>query len=330
MGKKIVAWRTDDGEVCVADATCPHLGASLEPQFGGKVQNNELVCPFHGFRYGPDGLCVGTPSGPIQKPLSLHTYPVDEIHGVVMGYFHPEGTAPNWTIPELDQEGWTPFVHESQVIKTHPQETAENGVDVAHLALVHSYNDVTGGRTLHIDGQLLQNRFNMSRHVGPTKWLGFKIDVKAVVSIWGLGYSLIEPNIPEAGVSFRLLAMSTPIDGEKIEFVMAMQSDFIERPNVLIPGLSLIPKRLLRSLALRAFFDVYKNDISQDFDIWENKKYLVRPRLAHMDGAIMQYRNYCAQFYSESDSKTLLAVDNESRSGETESKLSVLTVNDVA
>ena len=325
MGKQVVAWRTEDGHARVADATCPHLGASLAPEWGGELKDNQLVCPFHGFRYGSDGACVGTPNGPLHKPLSLHTYPVDEIHGVILAYFDPERKAPEWHIPELDQSGWAPLVHESQVIKTHPQETTENGVDVAHLALVHSYHEVTGGRTLDIDGPLLQNRFNLSRYIGPTKWLGFRIDVQAVVSVWGLGYSMIEPNVPKAGADFRLLALCTPIDGEKIEFVMAMQSSYIQRPNALIPGLGLIPRRLLRWISLRAFFGVYKNDISQDFDIWENKKYLVTPRLGHMDGAIMQFRNYCTQFYPESDSSSPVVADAAPPNTDAESRFRTIT-----
>ena len=316
MGKKIVAWRTGDDEVCVADATCPHLGACLAPEWGGRLVDNELVCPFHGFRYGSDGVCVGSPSGPLKRKLELNRYPVEEIHGVILAYWHPEGKEPTWRIPVLDQEDWTPLIHETSVIKTHPQETSENGVDVAHLALVHNYQKVSGGRSLLVDGALLQNRFNLSRQLGPSPRIGFTIDVQAVVSIWGLGYSLIELKVPDAGSEFRLLALCTPIDGEKVEFVMAMQSKYIERPNAFLPGLSLVPRSWLRAIGLRVFFNVYTNDISQDFDIWENKEYLTHPGVNHTDGAIMQFRKYCRQFYTDSDAYASLMLNESAQNGE--------------
>ena len=35
LGEQIVVWCNEDGDVCVADATCPHLGSDLGPEAGG-------------------------------------------------------------------------------------------------------------------------------------------------------------------------------------------------------------------------------------------------------------------------------------------------------
>ncbi len=61
LGEEIVIWCNEDGDVCVADATCPHLGSDLGPEAGGRVRNGCLVCPFHGFEYDVTGQCVATP-----------------------------------------------------------------------------------------------------------------------------------------------------------------------------------------------------------------------------------------------------------------------------
>ena len=64
MGRQVVGWRNGAGQICVADAFCPHLGARLSPETGGQIENGNLVCPFHGFTYDVSGACVSTPNAP--------------------------------------------------------------------------------------------------------------------------------------------------------------------------------------------------------------------------------------------------------------------------
>ncbi len=298
LGQRIVYWRDEQGDVCLANAMCPHLGANLSPEFGGKLKKGLLVCPFHGFSYNTSGQCVHSPVGDLKTSVSLKTYPVYETGGVIFAFWHPDGLQPQWSIPDLDDGDWSRFLYSSQEIRTHPQETSENGVDISHLPYVHGYSNVESLGPLHIEGHHLRNRFRLMRHVGPTKHLCLKLDVHATVSMWGIGYSMIEPVMEDAGLYIRQLALSTPIDGEKLNFVMAIQMKDIERPNVLMPGLGLMPRRLLNALLLKIFFEVYQKDISQDFDIWENKKYLVHPRLDSSESSIIHFRRYCEQFYT--------------------------------
>ena len=39
---------------CVKDI-CPHRGASF---YGGELNNGQLVCPYHGARFSPQGTCT--------------------------------------------------------------------------------------------------------------------------------------------------------------------------------------------------------------------------------------------------------------------------------
>ena len=220
---------------------------------------------------------------------------------MIFAYWHPQQTEPDWCLPELDARDWSKFVYSAREIRTHPQETSENGVDVTHLPYVHGYSDVESLGALHIDGRLLQNKFKLTRQIGPTEKLSIQLKVRATVSMWGMGYSMIEPVMDSAGLYLRQLALCTPIDDEKVNFVMAIQMKDIEKPNALFPSLSLIPKRILNSILLRLFFKVYLTDISQDFKIWENKDYLAYPRLSATENAIIHYRRYCEQFYATSE-----------------------------
>ena len=59
FGTKLVAYRgKDDGEVHILDAYCPHMGGDL---CGGEVKGNSVICPFHLWSWGADGVCDDIP-----------------------------------------------------------------------------------------------------------------------------------------------------------------------------------------------------------------------------------------------------------------------------
>ena len=56
--KELALFRVKDKLYCLAD-NCPHRGAALSE---GHVENAEIVCPWHGWRYGlTDGECSTLP-----------------------------------------------------------------------------------------------------------------------------------------------------------------------------------------------------------------------------------------------------------------------------
>lgn len=81
LGKALVAFRTESGQVAVLDAYCSHMGASLA---GGCVKGETIQCPYHGWTYGTDGKCVDSP-GTAQIPQFAKqvAYPTLERHGMV-------------------------------------------------------------------------------------------------------------------------------------------------------------------------------------------------------------------------------------------------------
>ena len=100
LGGHQVAYRTEDGELHVLDAHCPHLGAHIG--HGGKVQGDCVVCPYHGWGYGPDGVNKFIPYD--DKPNvshSLKVWPVVEKHGCVFIWHDPNGGQPRWELPDL-------------------------------------------------------------------------------------------------------------------------------------------------------------------------------------------------------------------------------------
>ena len=94
MRRQVVGWRNHAGQICIADAFCPHLGARLSPETGGAIQNGNLVCPFHGFTYDVSGACVSTPNAPPTPACRLDLFPVQEVNGFIFAWFDTAAREP--------------------------------------------------------------------------------------------------------------------------------------------------------------------------------------------------------------------------------------------
>src|SRR5690349_13036871 len=55
VGKRVCAWR----DLCI------HRGTKLSL---GKIENNTIICPYHGWTYDQEGQCVRYPAHPEQTP----------------------------------------------------------------------------------------------------------------------------------------------------------------------------------------------------------------------------------------------------------------------
>jgi 3-ketosteroid 9alpha-monooxygenase subunit A len=100
FGGHQIAYRTEAGVLNVLDAHCPHLGAHLG--HGGKVKDECIVCPYHGWGYGPDGVNKFIPYE--DRPNvshSLRVWPVVELHECVFVWHDPAGGPPRWEMPDL-------------------------------------------------------------------------------------------------------------------------------------------------------------------------------------------------------------------------------------
>ena len=138
MGEEIVTWCDGDGRICVAEATCPHLGSNLGPAAGGRVRNGRLVCPFHGFEYDATGQCVATPFAPAPRSAKLTVFETREMLGLVFAWWEIGGRPPRWGLPEDPPCGadWSALEFRTIRFPGHPQETTENAVDMAHMRWV--------------------------------------------------------------------------------------------------------------------------------------------------------------------------------------------------
>lgn len=280
FGRELVAYRgAADGVVRVLDAYCPHLGAHLG--HGGCVEGDDIVCPFHGWRFDGEGRNVDVPySRRTNGKARIPVWPVAEANGAVYVWFSAAGGPPTWTVPlvpECDDPDLVWQAGERWTMRTHVQEVMENVVDVAHFRFVHGTSGF-GGVELEEDGPRLQATAAVT-FVTP------RGDVEgAVISeLWGLGIDVVRPTgILRAAALFTV----TPVDDETVEsgytFLLPRAKDG--------EGISNVGRGLV---------DDFHKQARQDAPIWEHKLYRPTPALSPDDGPIMSFRRWSRQFYPD-------------------------------
>lgn len=282
FGRDFVVFRSDDGEVHATDAYCPHLGAHLGD---ARVVDGELRCPFHGFRFDGEGRCVGTAYGTKAPPKArLGTLPARELNGVVLVWHDVLGRAPEWEVPALDFDGWTPVRGVRLELESHPQETSENSVDFGHFAEVHGFRSPEITEQAKAEGPLLTAAYRAVKEVGVPGLPRLGVEARFRVFVHGLGYSVVHGSAPRVGLSFRHLVLSTPVDPGRIHLRIATTTKRV------LPG---PVDWLLQGASLGALY----HEVMRDLPIWEHKRYIARPALAKGDGPIPLYRRWAKQFY---------------------------------
>jgi phenylpropionate dioxygenase-like ring-hydroxylating dioxygenase large terminal subunit len=136
LDEKLVLYRAG-GTVVAAKDVCIHRGVPLSC---GWIDGEEIVCAYHGFRYGADGRCTRIPAQPdaaIPKKLCLHTFAAEERFGLVWVCLAgaPRQPLPDW--PELEDTGLMQMKLSSGIWKCSAARHVENFNDLAHLSWVH-------------------------------------------------------------------------------------------------------------------------------------------------------------------------------------------------
>lgn len=136
LGVDLVVWRAGDA-FQVWDDLCIHRGAKLS---GGRVTDGCLMCPYHGWTYGPSGECVRIPAHPAQKPPArarANAHPVKLAHGLVWTCLgRPAGDPPPF--PESGDPSYRSIPCGPYRFSALGPRVIENFLDVSHFAFVHT------------------------------------------------------------------------------------------------------------------------------------------------------------------------------------------------
>ena len=139
LGERLVLFRNDDGELGLIDRQCPHRGVDL---CYGRLEDNGLRCPFHGWHFDRTGQCVEQPGEPVgsrmHENIRITSYPVIEKNGVVFAYLGP-GDPP--AFPALDCFT-APDSHVfafKGLWACNWLQALEIGIDPAHASFLHRF-----------------------------------------------------------------------------------------------------------------------------------------------------------------------------------------------
>ena len=232
----MVGWRGTDGKLCIANVFCPHLGAKLTPDAGGSIRNGHLVCPFHGFTYDSSGICIATPLATPNLACRLKVFPTEEINGFVFAYFDESGRAPDWRLPSIDETGWTRTLTHVYSLKTHPQETSENVIDLSHLSVLHGFDEVGHSGKAEIDGPCFKTDFRFDGNYNfPFLW-GMRTELSALVEIWGLGFLFVETVSKALGSRTLNWFLATPVDGENVDILVSAKVQALDASGIKADG----------------------------------------------------------------------------------------------
>jgi len=141
MSMNFVAFRDTDNQAHVLSNTCIHRGGALAR---GKINDDCVACPYHGWEFGGDGNCTHIPTlAPDQNMpprAKVDSYPIEERYGIVfafLGDLSAEERPPLLDIAEYDDPTWRANDVVAFEVNAYYQRSVENGLDGAHNEFVH-------------------------------------------------------------------------------------------------------------------------------------------------------------------------------------------------
>ena len=297
FGSSLVVFETSDGTLNVLDAYCRHMGGNLAQ---GTIKGDGVACPFHDWRWGGDGKCVGVPySRRVPRLARTQSWPTLERNGLLFVWNDPQRREPpqDVTIPEFDGYGtsrWTDWSWNTQLVEgSNCRELIDNVVDMAHFFYVHlvkptffknvfekhmasQFMSATGRPDIDLDTNYGQEGLLMdswATYYGPAFMVNGQTLAAGGTSAEGL---LINCHYPVTPDSFVLQwgAIVKKADGMSDDEAGALAKQFA---------------------------DSLGGAFMQDVQIWRNKARVNNPLLCDEDGPVYQLRRWYNQFYVDTE-----------------------------
>ncbi len=141
LEQPLVLWRGADGKVNALLDRCPHRGARLSL---GRVDGNDIRCPYHGWRFDGGARCLEWPAHPGEQPgaaASADGFRATERYGLVWVLLdEPAGSSvpalPDF--PAFDSPGSGSVVDGPYDFHACAPRVIENFLDMAHFPYVHA------------------------------------------------------------------------------------------------------------------------------------------------------------------------------------------------
>jgi phenylpropionate dioxygenase-like ring-hydroxylating dioxygenase large terminal subunit len=145
-------WKDKSGNFTALHDACTHKGASLSC---GKIKNDNIACPYHGYEFDKNGTLVKVPGicfrhsdvhsmnkyHIVEKNgwVYMNTMPVADIKKVDANEEFPVNGENIFVEPELEQD--CSVVYLNMDYKCYSRVLSENSLDIMHIAFVHTFGN---------------------------------------------------------------------------------------------------------------------------------------------------------------------------------------------
>ena len=271
--RELALFRTRDGKAVVLDAFCPHLGAHLG--YEGRVVGENIRCPFHGWQFGGDGECKEIPyCEDIPDRARVRSWPVSEVNGDIMVWYHPDGAEPTFEmpeVPELTSDDWSDPQYWEFTIPNHVQNIAENVCDPVHFQYVHKQPETPPNEvTIAEDGRVLTLVAD-AKHAEHPNIL--------TAEVHNPGLAIVRTTYaPNAEMLVYSTAQPTKHNETHMRWSLTVRKEIVD----------LVGDDVMQGI---------KAGIFDDFPIWEHKIYREKPVFCKADTTLVMFRKWVRQFY---------------------------------
>ncbi len=162
LGEPAVLWRDSRGKPHALNDVCIHRGTALSL---GRVIDDQLMCPYHGWRYGSDGRCRAIPQladeTRVPGKARVAAYRCQPRYGLLWVALDE----PRWPLPEVSElenpEQWQVVPCGPYTWKSDASRQIENFTDFGHFPWVHPgllgdpSRPVVPRHTVETDGHIL-------------------------------------------------------------------------------------------------------------------------------------------------------------------------------
>lgn len=180
-GEPITLGRRKDGQLFALRDICPHRAAPLS---AGRIVDDTVECPYHGWRFYGNGTCAAIPAlHPDDKTdvskISVRQYPVREEGPLIWVYLSDKKTAkPDIDPPQIEKAKGKVFVDEQLIMNADIDQAALGLIDPAHGPYVHQQWWWRSEHKMKIKEKLFEPRqlgFAMAAHKPSSNSAAYKL-----------------------------------------------------------------------------------------------------------------------------------------------------------
>ena len=230
LGEPVLIGRTAEGKAFALRDICPHR---LVPLSAGRQLETDgeptVECPYHGWRFGTDGVCKHMPSlieGDPYDPskVKVRTYPVHETNGMVFIYVADNPRNPGEPVvppPDFGDIPEKPKFIVTETFNAHMDDAVVGLMDPAHVPFVHNpwwwRPPSTGFRVKEKQFEPRTRGWAIARHQPSGNSLAYKalfggnVSTEIAFQIPGFRWEIVEN---EKATLFTLTCL-TPIEPKK-------------------------------------------------------------------------------------------------------------------